>query len=175
MEETREAKQKRIAQNANAILIRSSLENLHNLPQLLPMLSPEIRDKIESSINDFLPKIRDLFPMIKDQIKSAIAKQSEEMGVGEGKKAYVFRNGEKGLEIWTLRNPKFGGEKIAVFSFKKITDRIDKYQKVESLIGDLLSGKLFAEQDYDIDETPYAPIPVIITEYEEQKKLNTSE
>lgn len=151
MEETREERQKRNEQNANSLLIRNGLKNIHNIPKLLPMLSPETRDKIQKAVDEFLPKIRELFPVIKDEIKGTVATQSEKMGIGDGKIAYVMRNGEEGLEIWTLRNPKFGGEKVAVFSFKKITDRIEKYQEVEVFIGDLLSGKLFSEKDYIID------------------------
>lgn len=169
-EETREDRQKRIEQNANALLIRTSLENLEKLPNLLPMLKPETREKISSAINEFLPKVREFFPVAKDEINSAVAKQSEKMGAGDGQIAYVFRNGETGLEIWTLKNPKFGGEKVSVFSFKKITDRINKYQKVEALIGDLFTGKLFAEKDYLIDETPPA-ITLTATVTEEQKQL----
>lgn len=164
MEESREEKQKRIEQTANSLLIRTGLENLDKLPNLIPMVSPEIRERIKGAVGEFLPKIRELLPVIKDEIKSAIATKSEEMGAGEGKLAYVFRNGETGLEIWTLRNPKFGGEKVSVFSFKKITDRIDKYGKVEALIGDLLTGKLFSEKDYPIDETPAEALtPPVVT------------
>lgn len=164
-EETREERQKRIEQNANSMLIRASLENLEKLPNLLPMLKPETKKKIADAINEFLPKVREFFPVAKDEIKSAIASQSEKMGASDGKIAYVFRNGETGLEIWTLKNPKFGGEKVSVFSFKKITDRIDRYGKVEALIGDLLSGKLLSEKDYVIDETPV----------EQQKQLTEGE
>lgn len=168
-EETREDRQKRIEQNANALLIRTSLENLEKLPNLLPMLKPETRQKIQDAINEFLPKVREFFPVAKDEINSAVAKQSEKMGAGDGQIAYVFRNGETGLEIWTLRNPKFGGEKVGVFSFKKITDRINKYQKVEALIGDLFSGKLFSEKDYLIDEAP--PVTLTATVTEEPRQL----
>lgn len=167
-EETREDRQKRIEQNANALLIRTSLENLDKLPNLLPMLKPETRQKIQDAINEFLPKVREFFPVAKDEINSAVAKQSEKMGAGDGQIAYVFRNGETGLEIWTLRNPKFGGEKVSVFSFKKITDRIAKYQKVEALIADLFTGKLFSEKDYPIDETPAVTLTATVTEEPKQ-------
>ena len=175
-QETREDRQKRIEQNANAILIKGALENAHNLPKLLnmiPMLSPEVKERIESSINEFLPKVREFLPVIKDKLKTAIAEQSEKMGAGDGKIAYAFRNGAEGLEIWTLKNPRFGGEKVSVFSFKKITDRIDKYQKIEPLIGDLLSGKLFSDKDYIVDETPYINLTVTVTpeQSEGQKQL----
>lgn len=176
-EETRKDRQKRIEQNANALLIKGALENVHNIPKLLdaiPMVSPEIKKKIGDSINEFLPKVREFFPVIKDKINGAIAEQSEKMGAGDGRICYVFRNGEDGLEIWTLKNPKFGGEKVSVFSFKKITDRLNKYQKVEPLIADLLSGKLFSDKDYLIDDTPYTPIDAVIHKIEEQKQLGTS-
>lgn len=145
MEETREDRQKRIAQNASRIQIRSLLENLHNLPKMFPAIPVQAVEKIQSALKDFLP-------IIKDQVKDAIANQSEKMGAGADRKSYVFRNGEDGLEVWVLKNAKFAGEKVSVFSFKKITDRIDKYTKAESFIADAITGRLFSEEDYVIDE-----------------------
>lgn len=151
--ETRLDRQKRIEANSKRIQIRAVLENLHKVP----MISPEMREKIQSGLRDFLP-------IIKDEIKAGIASMSERMGTGKERKIYVMRNGAEGLEVWTMNNMRaFDGDKVSVFSFKKIIDRIDKYQKAESLIADALTGRLFSDEDYAIDE--------INTEDETKKEL----
>lgn len=144
MEETREERQKRIANESKGIQVRAVLSNLDKIP----FMTPEIKEKIQSGMKEFLP-------VIKDEIKSALASQSEKMGTGADRKIYVMRNGKDGIEVWTMQNMRaFDGDIVSKFSFSKIMNRIDQYQKAEELIADLVTGKLFSEQDYDINSAP---------------------
>lgn len=155
--ETREDKQKRIEQSSMRIQIRTALETL-------PFVPDEYKDKIRGGLKDFLP-------VIKDQIKSQLASQSERMGTGKDRKIYVMRNGAEGIEVWTMKNMRaFDGDKVSVFSFQKIVDRIDQYQRAESLIADVLTGRLFSQEDYVIDEMNTAD-----ENKEAQKKLSEAE
>lgn len=141
-QETREERQKRIEQNSKRIQIRAMLQNIHKLP----FITSEQGEKIKDGLKQFLP-------IIKDEVKSFFGNMSEKMGAGNDKKIYVLRNGKEGMEIWTMKNMRaFDGDKVSTFSFKRILDRIDKYQLAEALIADLITGRLFGEEDYVIDE-----------------------
>lgn len=156
MSETREDRQKRIEENSRRIQIRAGIENLHKLP----MLSEDAREKIKSGLKDFLP-------ILKDEVKSQIANMSERMGIGADRKTYVMKNGKEGLEIWTMQNMRaFDGDIVSKFSFQRVIDRIDKYTNPASLIADALTGRLFGDEEYVIDEGNTAEENI-----EAQKKL----
>lgn len=125
---------KKIEQDASAIQIRAGLENLTRLPF--------IPDDIKAKINEELPKA---LPVLKDMVKQKLYELSQKLGTGPDKKIYVMRNGKDGPEFWIMKNMRaFDGDREVVFPLKNILERIDKCDKIEVLLAEVLSMRLFS-------------------------------
>lgn len=147
---------KRREQNSTAIKIRATLENLDELVDNIPNLNPEMKKNIVDKINEVK---KDILPFVQDMVKSIFENISEKLGTGKDSKMWLLKNGKKGLQFWIMKNVTvINGELELDFPLQKIYDRIDKYAKPESLIGDTVSGKLFSLDDYEI-ETALPPAP----------------
>ena len=144
-------------QHRSAVKIRSLLENMDLLVNNIPNLKPEMKEDIVKRLTEMK---KEILPFVQDAVKSIFTGVSEKLGTGKDKKTWVVQNGKDGLEFLILKNVVSidclnGKEDIELkFPLKKIDDRIDKYEKPESLIADTVTGRLFSLTEYEIDKLP---------------------
>lgn len=128
---------KRIEQASRAIQIRAGIENLTRLPF--------IPEDVRNQINEEMPKA---LPVIKDMLKLKLYELSEKLGTGDESKTYTLRNGKDGptLTLWT-GIVVTAGKREMIFPLQKIIERIDKCDKIETLLAEILTLKLFNPED----------------------------
>lgn len=152
-------KQKR-EQNRSAVKIRSALENMDLLVNNIPNIKQETKDDIVKRLTDIK---KEILPFVQDAVKSVFTSTSERLGVGKDQKMWLMKNGKEGLEFLILKNVTVIDADIDLkYSLQKIYDRIDKYEKPEALIADMVTGKLFSLEDYEIDKLPSPDKPKLI-------------
>lgn len=128
---------KKMEQDSQAIQIRAGLESLKHLPF--------IPDDIKQKINEEFPKA---LPVIKDFIKLKLYELSQKLGAGADKKIYVLRNGKSGPEFWVMKNMRaFDGDREIIFPLQTILDRIEKCDKIETLLAEVLSFRILAPEE----------------------------
>ena len=156
MEQPERSKEEK-EQHRSAVKIRSALENMDLLVNNIPNLKPEMKEDIIKRLTEVK---KEILPFVQDAVKSIFTSTSENLGTGKGKKTWVVQNSKDGLEFLILKNVVSidclnGKEDIELkFPLQKIYDRIDKYEKPESLIADMATGRLFSIKDYEIDKLP---------------------
>lgn len=128
---------KRLDQDSKAIQIRAAIENLVRLPFIPP--------DVKARINEELPQA---LPVLKDMVRQKLYELSEKLGTGVDKKVYVLKNGKTGPEFWIMKNMRaFDGDREMVFPLSNILDRIDKCDKIETLLAEILSMKIFSMEE----------------------------
>lgn len=128
---------KKIEQQSTAIQIRAGIENFTRL-SFIP-------EDVRAQINEELPKA---LPVLKDFVKLKIYELSQSLGTGPSKKVYLLKNGKDGPEFTIWKNMRaFDGDKEVTFPLSKILERIDKCDKIETLLAEVLSMKIFSLED----------------------------
>lgn len=120
---------KKLEKQSRDIQIKAMIENWKNIPG--------IPEDIKKSIEDNLPSF---LPAIKEFVKARLHDMYQHLGTGQDKKIYLLQNGKQGPTLYIWKNMVVtAGEKQMAFPIEKLVEKIDKYDKIETLITDILT------------------------------------